>query len=162
MGAYSNKKSGSGFRLYQKGNGIYMIPNGGPLTPVSDSSLAIGNGRLIFPLAKNGTLRFITASGASDLYSLTDTARTDENYLKEFTGKYYSDETESYMYISVEKGKLIMFPRKTMEEELTPVYKDGFYYPDSEIWFERNKQGTITHFYINVSRARKVEFRKTM
>ncbi len=164
-GAYHNKKSGNGFRLYSKENGIYMIPNGGPLKPLTNLSLAVGSSKLLFPVSNpvaigSGSLKFVTASGDTSLFTATDTARTDIVSLREYTGKYYSEETESNMYIIIENGKLIMYPRKSMEEELTPVYKDGFYYPGVEIWFERNKQGKLTHFYINVSRARKVEFRK--
>jgi hypothetical protein len=64
------------------------------------------------------------------------------------------------MYIELREGKLFMYPRKEMEEELTPVYKDAFVYPGAEIWFERDLKKGITNFYITIARARKVEFKK--
>lgn len=159
-GAYVYNKSGTGFTLFGKDNGIYMTPYGGPLLPIDEKTLAVGRGRLIFDKTKTNEVIFHTAGGNKLLFAKTDTAKTDEKSLKEFAGKYYSDETESFMYVEIKDGKLIMYPRKGMEEEAVFTYRNGIYYPGAELFFTRNKKNAVTHFYITVSRARKVEFKK--
>jgi CubicO group peptidase (beta-lactamase class C family) len=159
-GAYRNEKTGSGFKLYSKDNGIYLLPNGGPLRTINNNTLGLGRGRLLFPDKQSGKLTVITAAGDTVIYSAIDTALSDPASLQEYTGTYFSDETESYMYVELTDGKLFMYPRKEMEEELMGIYKDAFIYPGAEIWFERDIKKGITNFYITIARARKVEFRK--
>jgi CubicO group peptidase (beta-lactamase class C family) len=161
-GAYSNLQTGSGFTLYSKENGMYVVPAGGPLQPLNENTLAVGRGRLIFQENNQRMVMLINAGGDTVLFYKTDTARTDSASLQEYAGKYFSDETESYMYVEVKNGKLLMYPRKGMEEEATFTYRDGVYYPGAEIAFQRNKKGIITHFFVNVSRARKVAFKKVL
>jgi CubicO group peptidase (beta-lactamase class C family) len=159
-GAYLNIQRGTGFTLYPKANGMFMIPNGGPLLPVTENTLSVGRGRLVFNENDKNRIILINAGGDTVLFSKTDTARTDSVSLKEYAGIYFSDETESYMYVEIQNRKLIMYPRKGMEAEAVFTYRDGVYYPGAEISFLRNKKGAITHFYVNVSRARRVEFKK--
>ena len=159
-GAYKSEEWGTGFTLYTKGNGLYMTPDAGPLQPVNENSLALGRSRLVFSAKENEPARLITPAGFIIEYKKTDTARTDSLSLKEYTGIYFSDATESYMYVELQKGKLVMYPRKGLEEEAVFTYRDGVFYPGAEISFKRDKNGMITHFNVNVSRARKVEFKK--
>ena len=159
-GAYRNEKTGSGFKLYSKDNGIYLLPNGGPLRTINNNTLGLGRGRLLFPDKQSGKLTVITAAGDTVIYSAIDTALSDPASLQEYTGAYFSDETESYMYVELRDGKLFIYPRKEMEEELMGIYKDAFIYPGAEIWFERDIKKGITNFYITIARARKVEFGK--
>jgi len=146
--------------LYEKENGLYSIPNGGPLPVLNENTLLVGRAQLIFPTGNNKQVTFISAAGDTILYEPDEAAVTDEKSLSEYAGTYFSDATETYMYAVIKKGKLVLYPRITQQLELTAVYKDGFYFPGYEILFERNKKKKITHFFINISRARKVEFRK--
>jgi len=159
-GSYSNKKTGAGFLLYEKDNGLYFIPNGGPLPALNENTLLVGRAQLKFPTGNTKQVTFISAAGDTILYEPAKAAVTDEKSLSEYVGTYFSDATESYMYAVIKNGKLVMYPRTTEEEELTSVYKDGFYAPGLEISFERNKKKEITRFFVNISRARRVEFRK--
>lgn len=159
-GAYFNPQTGNGFTLYSKENGMHLVPVGGPLQPLNENTLAVGRGRLLFLENNHRTVIFINAGGDTVLFYKTDSARTDPASLQEFAGTYFSDETESYMYVEAKNGKLLMYPRKGMEEEATFTYRDGVYYPGAEIAFQRNKKGIITHFFVTVSRARKVMFKK--
>ena len=159
-GSYSNKKTGSGFLLYEKDNGLYVIPNGGPLSALNENTLLVGRAQLQFPAGNNKQATFISATGDTTLYEPAAAAVTDERSLSEFAGTYFSDATESYMYAVIKNGKLTLYPRETEEVELTSVYADGFYTPGTEVSFVRDKKKTITGFFVNVSRARRVEFRK--
>lgn len=159
-GSYRNKETGAGFLLYAKENGIYMLPNGGPLKPLNKTTLIVGRSRLEFPADKNKPVTLIPLQGEPMQFEPVDTAATDEQSLREYTGAYFSDATESYMYVIIKKGKLVMYPRVVEETEVIPVYKDGFYAPGIELVFTRNKKKKVTGFFVNISRARKVEFRK--
>jgi len=159
-GAYVYNKTGAGFTLFSKENGLFMTPGGGPLPPIDENTLAVGRGRLLFDKSSPNEIIFLTAAGNKLLFTKTDTARTDEKSLKDFAGTYYSDETESYMYVEIKNGKLFMYPRKGMEEEALFTYRNGIYYPGAEIFFTKNAKKAVTHFYVTVSRARKVEFKK--
>jgi CubicO group peptidase (beta-lactamase class C family) len=158
LGAYKNKERGAGFSLYQKENGIYSVVNGGPMPVINTNTLAAGRGRIIFQ-SVNSVL-MITANGDSVLYARTDTARNYEASLREYTGVYYSEETDSKMYCQMKNGKLIFTPRPETEFALNTVYKDGFTSAGNDVWFERDKQNKLTHFYVNISRARRIEFKK--
>ena len=159
-GAYKNQY-GSGFTFHTGEDGIYLNPYGGPLQPISQNKLKMGDWQMIFSENKPGEINFVSPDGDTALYISTEAAGIDEKYLKEYTGTYFSDETESYMYIELQNGKLIVYPRKGLEKELMPVYKDGFEYPGTDAcWFVRDKSGVLTHFYVTVGRARGIEFRK--
>jgi len=159
-GAYKNK-NGDGFIFTAKEDGLYMNTNSGPLPVISKNKLAVGRGQLIFPGKKSGTLQFVNAAGDTLLFYNTEMPGNGEKYFKQYTGTYFSDETESYIYLELQNGKLVVYPRKGLEKELAPVYKDGFNYPGTDAcWFVRDKQGIITHFYISVGRARGIEFKK--
>ena len=160
LGAYKESRTGAGLSLYQKENGIYSLTNGGPLEPINETTLAAGRGRMIFKSTRPRMLNFITASGDTLYYSGTDSAKTDGQSLKEYAGKYYSAETESALYAEVIDGKLMLGRPAKIENIISPVYKDGFNFPGGDIYFERNKKGRITHFFISISRARKVKFKK--
>jgi CubicO group peptidase (beta-lactamase class C family) len=160
IGSYSNPKTGAGFLLYSKENGMYMAPNGGPLPVLNENTLLVGRAQLKFSTGNSKQVIFISAAGDTILYEPAGAPVTDEKSLSEYTGTYFSDATESYMYAVMKNGKLVMYPRPTEEEELTSVYKDGFYASGNEVTFVRDKKKAIIGFFVNVTRARKVEFRK--
>jgi hypothetical protein len=71
-----------------------------------------------------------------------------------------SEETESKMNIVVKDGKLFVEQREDEKLPLTPIYKHGFSFPGGDAFFETDKNGKINKFFVSISRARKVEFRK--
>ena len=79
--------------------------------------------------------------------------------MNEYTGEYYSDETESKFYVTIKNGKLVMQQKPKSEIQLAPTYKDGFESPAGIVYFEREKN-KIINLKISVSRARNVEFKK--
>jgi CubicO group peptidase (beta-lactamase class C family) len=158
FGAYRNKEKGFGFSIYPKENRLYSVTNGGPMPIINANTLAVGRGRITFQPGSGALM--VTAAGDSVWYTKTDTARNDEGSLREYTGVYYSEETDSKMYCQLKNGKLLMTPRPETEFMMNPVYKDGFTAAGNDVWFERDKQNKLTHFYINISRARRIEFKK--
>jgi len=159
LGAYKENTTGRGFYLYIKNDSLYSKPNGGPLQPIGYFKLAVGRARVEFRRPQPRILNFITASGDTLLFRGVDSAEVNEKTLKEYAGTYFSEETESKTEILVKDGKL-MIKQRLNQVELIPVYKDGFSLPAGDIYFERDKKGRISKFFISVSRARKIEFVK--
>jgi CubicO group peptidase (beta-lactamase class C family) len=160
LGAYRESKLGSGVKLYLKNDSIYSETNGGPLPALGVNSLAVGRGRILFLSSLPRTLHFITASGDTVLYNGVDSARLDEKALNEYAGNYFSEEADTKITIKIKEGKLAIYRSNGSEAFISPIYKDGFYFPGGDLYFERDKNGKISHFFISISRARKVQFVK--
>jgi CubicO group peptidase (beta-lactamase class C family) len=160
LGAYRESRLGSGVKLYMKNDSIYSETNGGPLPALGVNSLAVGRGRILFLSSSPRTIRFITASGDTLLYNGVDSARLDEKAMTEYTGNYFSEEADTKITIKIKDGKLGIYRSNGSEAFISPIYKDGFYFPGGDLYFERDKNGKISHFFISISRARKVNFIK--
>jgi CubicO group peptidase (beta-lactamase class C family) len=153
LGTYREGKTGNGMKFFKEDTALYIQPKI-KLTPLTNNSVALGRARLVFS-AGNAYL----ISGV-DTIVYTSVAAPDLSNLKEYAGNYASDETESKMTIVLKDGKLFVEQREGEMLSLTPVYKDGFSFPGGDAFFERNKQGVISKFFVSISRARKVEFQK--
>jgi hypothetical protein len=160
LGAYRESRLGSGVKLYLKNDSIYSETNGGPLPALGVNSLAVGRGRIIFLSSSPRTLRFITASGDTLLYNGVDSARLDEKIMNEYAGNYFSEEADTKITIKIKEGKLAIYRANGSEAFISPIYKDGFYFPGGDLYFERDKNGKVSQFFISISRARKVQFIK--
>lgn len=156
MGAYRDTLSGEGLRLYMKEDGIYSGSHGGPLEIIDKNTLKTGRARIVFTAPRN--LSFIGADGIPTFFLGVDTAQTDPSSLQQYIGKYYSEEAEATIYIVWKNGKLIMYTRPTNEQEIKPIYKDGFSFEDGYIIFLRNAGQAITGFHVSVGRARNILF----
>ncbi len=161
LGAYRESKLGTGVKLYMKNDSIYSETNGGPLPALGARSLAVGRGRILFLSSSPRTLHFIRAAGDTVLYNGVDSARQDGKTMNEYAGSYFSEEADTKITIKIKDGKLAIYRSNGSETFISPVYKDGFYFPGGDLYFERDKNGKISHFFISISRARKVQFVKT-
>jgi len=160
LGSYRESRLGSGVRLYMKNDSIYSETNGGPLPSLSANSLAVGRGRILFLSSSPRTLHFIRAAGDTLLYNGVDSARLDGKSMNEYAGSYFSEEADTKITIRIKDNKLAIYRSNGSETFISPVYKDGFYFPGGDLSFERDKNGTISHFFISIPRARKVPFVK--
>ena len=158
MGLYKEKVTGSALSLFIKADGIYSSRNNEALLPLSDKQLSVGRSTVDFISSNPKQFKFTNAAGVVSWYDGADSARTDERSLQDYTGKYYSTETETTIEAILKNGGLIFYRRTGMETVLTPSYKDGFSFPGGEVYFERDKKKQPVQFFISVSRARKVQF----
>lgn len=160
LGTYREARTGEGLKLYHKSDGIYSETNGGPLLPLDDHTLAAGRSKLVFTSLKPRKLTLITSGGDSLFYSTADSSLTDPVSLAAYTGTYYSEEAEAGSFVEYRAGQLFLYQRKSNQQPLTPVYRDGFAFPGGNLYFERDNKGKIIAYVISISRARKVVFRK--
>jgi CubicO group peptidase (beta-lactamase class C family) len=82
--------------------------------------------------------------------------------LASFTGRYYSEEMETFYDLSVENGQLVIRNRRFGPAALTHTSGDSFSgtLPVSLIVFRRDAQGNITGFEAGNGRARGILFTK--
>lgn len=92
-------------------------------------------------------------------YTAVDTANITGKNIHDFEGNYYSDETESKVKLLSEEGKLFLHI-KGDRIPLTPMYKDGFSFFAGDVYFLRDKKGTVNKLSVSSGRARNVVFQK--
>lgn len=82
--------------------------------------------------------------------------------LTAYTGRYYSEELETFYDLSVEKGQLVIRHRRFGPAVLTHTNGDSFSgtLPVSSVVFRRDAQGNVTGFEAGNGRARGIIFTK--
>lgn len=158
LGVYRSTRTGAGWKIYMKDTMLYSNPNG-RLIPLSPNTVSSGRARIVF-LDKPRRLQLITASDTIN-FQRVDTAQITDRNINDYAGVYYSDETESKTKVLVKDGSKVMAEQRGEKLPLNPVYKDGFSFVGGEIYFTRDKKGSINKMFISISRARNVEFIKT-
>ena len=81
-----------------------------------------------------------------------------EEDLAAFTGRFYSEELETFYTLSVEDGELVMHQRRLGKATLTPGEKDNFTGGNLSFAFERDRNGEVIGFYLSNVRTRDVRF----
>ncbi len=84
--------------------------------------------------------------------------KPDEEALADFTGRFFSEELETYYTFTVEDGDLVMHQRRLDAATLTPGEKDGFSGGGMSYAFERDRNGQVIGFYLSNVRTRDVRF----
>ena len=158
LGSYSETKTGNGLKVYKNDTALFIQGNI-RLVPVAANAALLGRGRLEFKSANPRLIHYITPSNDTTVYYGADSSYVLEKKLQDYFGTYYSDEAEAKLKIVVKDGK-VFGQQRGYEFQLSPVYKDGFSIPGGDLYFDRDKTGKISKFFISYARARKVEFKK--
>lgn len=157
-GWYRDPRSGAGIQLQVK-EGKLTDGRGGFLQPISENLFNFrGSSVLMIP----GNPRKIKLTGREEsiVWEAAANPVSDPESLKEYSGEYYSDETESRFVVLLKDGKLVIHRDPKTDYNLIPMYKDGFIFPGSTIVFLRSKKGKVDRLQVNVGRARNVVFGK--
>jgi CubicO group peptidase (beta-lactamase class C family) len=152
-GWYRNEKTGAGIELMFKDDTLRSKRF--KLQPTGPNTFSAGGQRLVF--TGKGFL-LISSLPDTTAYAAVKAAGTGADYLKAYTGKYASSETESKCTAVIKDGKLFLHIDPVTDMELRPTYYDGFTYDDGDIYFQRDAQGKVTGFKVSVDRARNVTF----
>jgi hypothetical protein len=105
-------------------------------------------------------LRLIDAAGDTTFYAKAAAARASDNF-SVYLGKYYSEETSSFLSVFQSGGKLKLSFKPTQEYELVHTIKNGFIVPATGTVLNFTKRGKRkATLKISVPRARNVEFIK--
>ena len=157
-GMYLNRINGSTVQVIRKSDHL-VTDNGTVLTAVSANVFKTPDKTCIFDRTgetsvsyPGDSIRFIKVNPYGP------TLKDMENYV----GKYFSNETTSWMNIVIDKEKLLMKLGGVAVYELTPTFKDAFEVKKlgANLKFEKNNQGQVTMIKVNAERARGITYEK--
>jgi CubicO group peptidase (beta-lactamase class C family) len=164
-GWYRNNKTGSALKLYLKDGkltgsnaGLNGEPDG-PLMPVGDHAFIMEQGGKVIVQPLKGL--FLIYPGRDTVgYTSVDAPRNDVQALQEYAGDYYSEETQSKITIAMKGNGLVLKVSEHDADTLSATYKDGFYYWQGTLYFERDKRKKVSGLKISIPRARNVVFKR--
>ena len=133
-----------------------------PLRPTSTTAFEVvgAPATITFNAAADGTVDGITFHQDGDHPGKHVVEKPVD--LASYTGRYYSEELETFYDLSVEKGQLVIHHRRFGTEVLTHTTDDSFSgaLPVSSVVFKRDAQGNVTGFEAGNGRARGIVFTK--
>jgi CubicO group peptidase (beta-lactamase class C family) len=117
-----------------------------------------------FNVANDGRADSLSIGTAEDRLNATRLAEWDPVVadLEKYTGRYFSDELETFYTIAVGEEGLLIKHRRLEDIELTPKIEDSFNatFPITEIEFMRGDNGSVTGMMVSNIRTRNVRFEK--
>jgi CubicO group peptidase (beta-lactamase class C family) len=78
--------------------------------------------------------------------------------LSDFTGRYFSEEAETFYTVVIEEEALVLQHRRLADGKLTPGKEDVFSSGNGPVEFERDRNGQVIAFYLSNGRTRNVRF----
>lgn len=139
------------------------------ITPTSDSTFAVpgSESRIIFHLAEGDepapslALQQENAEYLANRLTGEPWEPSREDSL-EYTGRYYSEELETFYAVTATDSQLVVEHRWLGEIVLAPVTKDTFSgrYPIQELVFVRDEEGQVAGLHVSTGRTRDVRFEK--
>ncbi|HMQ03159.1 MAG TPA: serine hydrolase [Pyrinomonadaceae bacterium] len=134
-----------------------------PLRATSTTSFEVvgAPARITFNTAADGTVEGITFHQSGDHPGKRVEEKPSVD-LASFTGRYFSEEMETFYDLSVEDGKLVIRHRRFGPLTLTHTNGDNFSgaLPVTQVAFRRDSEGNITGFDAGNGRARGIIFKK--
>jgi CubicO group peptidase (beta-lactamase class C family) len=83
-----------------------------------------------------------------------------EAELRAFTGRYLSEEVETFYTVALEGDSLVLQHRRRDDATMTPGEEDHFTAGTLRITFERDRSGRVIAFYLDNARTRDVRFQR--
>jgi CubicO group peptidase (beta-lactamase class C family) len=138
------------------------------LAPTSDSTFAVSGVEASLTLHRDdeGEVEGLTlhqggtTQRASRLEGDEETWTPTETELQAFTGRYLSEEIETFFTIELEGDSLMLKHRRRDDATMTPGERDAFSAANLQISFERDRHGRVIAFYLDNARARDVRFER--
>lgn len=131
--------------------------NGNRLVSMSATRFVTGDGTMI-EFDGRGEMRTTDEFGTVDVYERVEPARPSADQLKEFVGRYLSDEIETTLNVVVESDRLVIRRRPDSTVTLTPVYADGFSSALGWITFRRDESNHVVALSVSQERVWDLRF----
>jgi CubicO group peptidase (beta-lactamase class C family) len=158
-GIYLNQRDGSTFQISVTDKSI-LLDNNLPLLATTKNILSSNNFTLVF----NGTKGYYIPSRPQDSIPFIRVApvKPEGAALKEYTGRYFSLETNSFIVLENSQTGLKIRLNANKKYPLIAIYKDAFKLDelDANLVFFKNKHGKIQSIKISLPRARNLEFKR--
>jgi len=117
-----------------------------------------------FNVANDGRADSLSIGTAGDRLNATRLAEWDPVVadLEKYTGRYFSDELETFYTVAVGEEGLLIKHRRLEDIELTAKVEDSFNatFPITEVEFMRGDNGTVTGMMVSNIRTRNVRFER--
>lgn len=156
LGLYKDRNSYSLVEL--KLNEGDLLLNGKELMALKGDTLVRGESKYFF----KGANLFQATTTNPISYERVREVNPDEMELKEYIGKFSSEEAASDLEIQIKDGELVSKLTPSSEEKLKPAFTDGFNTHSRKLYtFKRNSGGKVTGIFISVPRAENVYFKKS-
>ena len=155
--------SRSGDTLYTQATGQGKLR----MTPTSDTSFTLvgvpASIEFVRDAAKKVTAAVLAQNGARQRASRREgpaatTWAPSAADLAAITGRYFSEELETFWEFAVVNGKPIMRQRRSGDIPLTATAKDTFTGGSITVTLERDRAGQVIGLYANVTRSRDIRF----
>lgn len=111
-----------------------------------NSQLAIGRAAITFPKGKPHRLEAVEEKG------------TEEEYLSQLPGRYFSDELDAFYDITCNDKHLSLNRRRNSDVPLRLRFRDAFNAGNMVIRLTRNDENKITGFQLSTGRVRNLRF----
>jgi len=164
-GLYRDGQTDAILRLSVKDGGLAI--EGGrarKLLPVASDRFLMENGTACdFDRSADGTvtMREVPQADRPSTYTRVEQVRPDPDELREYEGRYWSDELDVTYAVAMDNGRLTVRLRPEPALPLEPTYKDGFSPRGSggiSLRFTRNAAGEVDGFLISSGRVRHLKF----
>ncbi len=137
------------------------------MVPTSDSTFALVGVEASVTFHRNdeGEVNTITLhqNGDHPATRLAEDAaewKPEAEELLAFTGRFYSDEIETFYTIILDEDHLVLNQRRMDDADLTPGEEDEFSGGGFQITFERDRNRQVIGFYVSNTRTRDVRFKR--
>jgi CubicO group peptidase (beta-lactamase class C family) len=153
--------SGSAVKLAVKDGKLEITEGGGgTIVPTGKDTFAIGSSKVQY--FESSKKMVFTSPDETTTLTAVEGPVINEKTLSEYSGVYYSDETESKMTFKIKDGKLLMSFNLNKEFGLKPLYKDRFRSQLGDIIFVTDKKKKIVGFKVSEGRADGIKFDKIL
>ena len=105
-----------------------------------------------------GGLRTTDEFGRVIIYDRVEPARPSATELRQFTGRYTSEEVNTTVELTVDDGTLIIRRPPDWNIRLTPVYADAFHGDLGWITFDRDGSGQVIRMNVSLERLWRLPF----
>jgi len=166
-GWYRSEKTNKGVKIILQHN--MLVVNNTALVPLNETTFKYDESELKFISAGRFTLT--TPDKATTGFTKESTAQIIPAYLRQFTGTWYSKETESSFKIIIKDGKLLLEANYLKDVVLSPTYNNAFNFKldvdsdmqpvDANIVFEKGGKKQVVQCLVSMNDARGIKFIKT-
>jgi hypothetical protein len=133
-------------------NGLRIqYQHGARLVPRSATQFVAHDGYM-YEFDGHGQMRATDEFGSVTVYDRVEPAKPSVDQLKDFTGRYYSDEIETTLNVVMERERLLIRRWPDFTAALTPVYADAFSMGTVWVIFRRDASQRIIGFSISGER----------
>ena len=139
--------------------GRLLVPNVAGLIPQSATRFVTSDS-FTYEFDGRGGLRTVDEFGRVIVYERVEPVQQSAAELREFTGRYTSDEVDTTLQLVVDDGRLVIRRPPDWNIRLTSIYADAFQGDLGWITFERDGAGQVIRLNVSQDRLWRLPFER--